>query len=260
MAEPSAKKKILVVDDERGLVRIIRLNLEHDGFEVVEANNGAQAIDKLRTALPDLVLLDVMMPDLDGFTVLKTIREVGSTPVIMLTAKGEEDDRVKGLELGADDYVTKPFSPRELGARIKTVLRRSAPIGAERDGPADREPVLDQTPDRPDRAPEHANDAEAAALRIDSDKMQAVYRGRRLELTRYEFRLLAVLAERPGRVLSREALMRRVWDDDSPSLDRTVDAHVKSLRAKFRDVEPSVDPIVTHRGTGYALRDDLETP
>jgi len=126
MAEPNAKKKILVVDDEKGLVRIIRLNLEQDGFEVVEANNGAQAIDKLRTALPDLVLLDVMMPDMDGFTVLERIREVGSTPVIMLTAKGEEDDRVRGLELGADDYVTKPFSPRELTSRIRAVLRRGS--------------------------------------------------------------------------------------------------------------------------------------
>ena len=126
MAEPNAKKKILVVDDEKGLVRIIRLNLEQDGFEVVEANSAAQAIDKLRTALPDLVLLDVMMPDMDGFTVLERIREVGSTPVIMLTAKGEEDDRVRGLELGADDYVTKPFSPRELTSRIRAVLRRSS--------------------------------------------------------------------------------------------------------------------------------------
>jgi len=116
MAEPIAKKKILVVDDEKGLVNLMRLNLEQDGFEVVEACNGTQAIDKLRTTLPDLVLLDVMMPDLDGFTVLERIRDIGSTPVIMLTAKGEEDDRVRGLELGADDYVTKPFSPRELSA------------------------------------------------------------------------------------------------------------------------------------------------
>ncbi len=102
----------MVVDDERGLVKIIRLNLEQDGFEVVEANNGTQAMEKLRTTLPDLILLDVMMPDIDGFTVLKMVREIGNTPVIMLTAKGQEDDKVKGLELGADDYVTKPFSPQ----------------------------------------------------------------------------------------------------------------------------------------------------
>jgi len=123
--EPSTKKnRILVVDDERGLVKLIRLNLEQDGFEVVEANNGAQAMEKLRTTLPDLVLLDVMMPDIDGFQVLRMIREIGNTPVIMLTAKGEESDIVRGLELGADDYITKPFSPKVLTSRIRAVLRR----------------------------------------------------------------------------------------------------------------------------------------
>ena len=111
------RKRILVVDDEKGLVKIIRLNLEQDGFDVIEAFNGSQAMEKLRTTLPDLVLLDVMMPDTDGFTVLKMIRQIGNIPVIMLTAKGEEDDKIKGLELGADDYVTKPFSPRELTSR-----------------------------------------------------------------------------------------------------------------------------------------------
>ena len=126
MEATSKKNRILVVDDERGLVKLIRLNLEHDGFEVFEANNGAQAMDRLRAVLPDLVLLDVMMPDLDGFQVLRMIREIGSTPVIMLTAKGEENDKVRGLELGADDYVTKPFSPRELTSRIRAVLRRGS--------------------------------------------------------------------------------------------------------------------------------------
>jgi len=118
-------RRILVVDDEERIVRFIRLNLEHDGFKVIEAFRGSQAIDKIRTSLPDLVLLDVMMPDLDGFEVLQIIREMSTLPVIMLTAKGEEDDRVKGLELGADDYITKPFSPRELVSRVKAVLRRT---------------------------------------------------------------------------------------------------------------------------------------
>ena len=120
------KNRILVVDDEKRMVTFIRLNLEHDGFDVVEAYNGSQAIDRLRDSLPDLILLDVMMPDLDGFEVLRLIREVTSVPVIMLTAKGEENDKVKGLELGADDYVTKPFSPRELVSRIRAVLRRGS--------------------------------------------------------------------------------------------------------------------------------------
>ncbi len=124
MAEEFDRRRILVVDDEERMVRFIRMNLEHDGFQVTEAFNGKQAVDKLRDT-PDLILLDVMMPDIDGFQVLETIREVSTVPVIMLTAKGEEDDRVRGLELGADDYITKPFSPRELVSRVKAVLRRT---------------------------------------------------------------------------------------------------------------------------------------
>ncbi len=124
MAEDLTRRRILVVDDEERMVRFIRMNLEQDGYQVVEAHNGKEAIDKLRDT-PDLVLLDVMMPDIDGFEVLEMIRQVSSVPVIMLTAKGEEDDRVRGLELGADDYITKPFSPRELVSRAKAVLRRT---------------------------------------------------------------------------------------------------------------------------------------
>src|SRR3989304_4449699 len=126
MAEVRVRdRRILVVDDEERMGRFIRLNLEHDGFQVVEAYRGIQAIDRLRNPLPDLILLDVMLPDLDGFEVLRIIRENSSVPVIMLTAKGEEEDRIKGLELGADDYITKPFSPRELVSRVKAVLRRT---------------------------------------------------------------------------------------------------------------------------------------
>ena len=158
--------------------------------------------------------------------------------MIFLTARDDEIDRIVGLEIGADDYVTKPFSPRELGARIKTVLRRAGHIV-------------------PPPAPEAAQAPEGGVLHILPDRLQVIYCGQRLELTRYEFGLLALLAAEPGRVYSREALMRGVWGDDSPSLDRTVDAHVKSLRAKFREVDASRDPILTHRGSGYALRDDL---
>ena len=124
MTEDAARRRILVVDDEERMVRFIRMNLEHDGYQVMEALNGKQAVDKLRDT-PDLILLDVMMPDIDGFEVLEMVRQVSSVPVIMLTAKGEEDDRVRGLELGADDYITKPFSPRELVSRVKAVLRRT---------------------------------------------------------------------------------------------------------------------------------------
>src|SRR5512139_1340934 len=125
MSDDFDRRRILVVDDEERMVRFIRMNLEHDGFQVSEAFNGRQAISKMRDVNPDLILLDVMMPDLDGFEVLETMREISNEPVIMLTAKGEEDDRVRGLELGADDYITKPFSPRELVSRVKAVLRRT---------------------------------------------------------------------------------------------------------------------------------------
>ena len=130
----SRKYRILVVDDERRMVGFIRLNLEQDGFEVIEAFTGTEALDRLRDSLPDLILLDVMMPDIDGFEVLRTIREISQVPVIMLTAKGEEDDKVRGLELGADDYITKPFSPRELVSRVKAVLRRGAPSDEDDEG------------------------------------------------------------------------------------------------------------------------------
>jgi DNA-binding response OmpR family regulator len=129
MPEEFDRRRILVVDDEERMVRFIRMNLEHDGFQVVEAFNGKQAVQKLRDTTPDLILLDVMMPDIDGFEVLETIREGSSVPVIMLTAKGEEDDRVRGLELGADDYITKPFSPREMVSRVKAVIRRTEGAG-----------------------------------------------------------------------------------------------------------------------------------
>ena len=129
MSEDFGRRRILIVDDEERMVRFIRMNLEHDGFQVAEAFNGKQAIQKLRDVTPDLILLDVMMPDLDGFEVLETIREGSNVPVIMLTAKGEEDDRVRGLELGADDYITKPFSPREMVSRVKAVIRRTEGAG-----------------------------------------------------------------------------------------------------------------------------------
>ena len=129
MPEDFDRRRILVVDDEERMVRFIRMNLEHDGFQVAEAFNGKQAIQKMRDVTPDLILLDVMMPDIDGFEVLETIREASSVPVIMLTAKGEEDDRVRGLELGADDYITKPFSPREMVSRVKAVIRRTEGAG-----------------------------------------------------------------------------------------------------------------------------------
>ncbi|MDR2799988.1 MAG: winged helix-turn-helix domain-containing protein, partial [Desulfovibrio sp.] len=180
------------------------------------------------------VVLDIGRPDVNGFDLCKAIRAFSDVPIIFLTARDEEIDKIVGLEIGADDYMTKPFSPRELAARIKTVLRRT------------RAPAAKAAPLAPGKG-----------LGIDTDKLQATYAGRRLDLTRSEFRLLSLLAAHPGRVYSRESIMDALWGAGSPSLDRTVDAHVKSLRAKFREVDENLDPILTHRGTGYALREGL---
>lgn len=224
-------KKILVIEDEQSIADTVVHSIEREGYAATWHTRGLAGLEAVKSGEYALVVLDVGLPDISGFELCKAIRIFSAVPIIFLTARDDEIDKIVGLEIGGDDYMTKPFSPRELGARIKTVLRRSGQA----------------TPVQ----------ATAEALHIDGGKMQAVYQGRRLELTRYEFKLLALLAQNPGRVYSRETLMQQVWDDDSPSLDRTVDAHIKSLRAKCREIDASVDPILTHRGTGYALRDDL---
>ncbi|MGI6259405.1 MAG: response regulator transcription factor [Anaerolineaceae bacterium] len=228
-----AKKKILVVDDERGLVKIIRLNLEQDGFEVVEANNGTQAMEKLRTTLPDLILLDVMMPDIDGFTVLKMVREIGNTPVIMLTAKGQEDDKVKGLELGADDYVTKPFSPRELTSRIRAVLRRGNFSKDEESGQI----VID------DR------------LTIDFSRHEVWVEGELVQLRPTEYRLLYHLVQNAGWVLTHDQILNKVWGYEYENEPHYVRLYINYLRKKI-EVDPSNPQyILTERGVGYRFVD-----
>ncbi|MEL7625488.1 MAG: response regulator transcription factor [Anaerolineaceae bacterium] len=227
------RKRILVVDDEKGLAKIIRLNLEQDGFEVVEAYNGTQAMEKLRTTLPDLVLLDVMMPDMDGFTVLKMIREIGNTPVIMLTAKGEENDKVKGLELGADDYVTKPFSPRELTSRIKAVLRRG-------DFSRDEETGKIVVDDR---------------LTIDFDRHEVWVEGELVQLRPTEYRLLYHLVQNAGWVLTHDQILNKVWGYEYENEPHYVRLYINYLRKKL-EVDPA-DPkyILTERGVGYRFVD-----
>lgn len=226
---------ILVIEDERSIADTVVHAVEREGFRAVWRERGLEALERLRLGDCALVVLDVGLPDVSGFDLCKSIRAFSAVPIIFLTARDDEIDRIVGLEIGGDDYVTKPFSPRELGARIKSVLRRA---GGE---PAPGAQVA----------------VPPANLIVDEERLAASYKGRKLDLTRYEFGLLALLARNPGRVYSREALMLAVWGQDSPSLDRTVDAHVKSIRAKFRETGDGVDPILTHRGTGYALRDDL---
>jgi DNA-binding response OmpR family regulator len=226
-------KKILVVDDEERMLRFIRLNLEHDGFQVIEALKGHAALDKMRTDLPDLILLDVMLPDLDGFEVLRMVREISTIPVIMLTAKGEEDDRVRGLELGADDYVTKPFSPRELVSRVKAVLRR-----VEVDGSSDQD-VL-QVDDR---------------LKIDFNRREIFVNGKLVKLRPTEYRLLYHLVQNAGWVLTYDQILSRVWGYEYRDEPHYVRLYINYLRQKLEDDPTKPKYILTERGVGYRFVD-----
>ncbi|MDF1520254.1 MAG: response regulator transcription factor [Brevefilum sp.] len=229
----SRKYRILVVDDERRMVGFIRLNLEQDGFEVIEAYNGTQALDRLRDSLPDLILLDVMMPDIDGFEVLRMIREISQVPVIMLTAKGEEDDKVKGLELGADDYVTKPFSPRELVSRVKAVLRRGSTFEEEDEG-------VIEVDDR---------------LKIDFGKREVWVDDELVKLRPTEYRLLYHLVQNAGWVLTHDQILTKVWGYEYRDEPHYVRLYINYLRKKIEE-DPS-DPkyILTERGVGYRFVD-----
>ena len=230
---PHVKPRILVVEDEPGIADTIRYALSSEGFDPVWCSTGAAALEAAHGCA--LAILDVGLPDINGFELFKELQREREIPVVFLTARGDEIDRVVGLQLGADDYVTKPFSPRELVARVRTVLRRT-----QRAGPV-------------------AATTTAPVLEHDAERRRIRFYGRALDLSRYEYGILATLISRPGRVYTRDELLDRVWEGDRDSYDRTVDAHIKTLRAKLRAVAPDVEPIVTHRGTGYALAEDLPT-
>ncbi len=226
-------RRILIVEDERRMARFIRLNLEHDGFQVIEAASGQEAIRQLRDALPDLILLDVMLPDIDGFEVLQMIREVSDVPVIMLTAKGEEDDRVRGLELGADDYVTKPFSPRELVSRVRAVLRRSEALKASTRG-------LIEVDDR---------------LKIDFERRQVWVDGKLVSLRPTEYRLLYHLVQNAGLVLTHDQILVKVWGYEYRDEPHYVRLYVNYLRKKLEKDPSNPQYILTERGVGYRFVD-----
>ncbi len=234
MTEDFRNRTILVVDDEERMVRFIRLNLEHDGFRVVPAYRGYQALDALRQEMPDVVLLDVMMPDLDGFEVLKLIRETSLVPVIMLTAKGEEDDRVRGLELGADDYVTKPFSPRELVSRVRAVLRRT-----EAANPATRSEVLDID----------------ERLRIDFGRREVWVDGELVKLRPTEYRLLYHLVQNAGWVMTYDQLLTKVWGYEYRDEAHYVRLYINYLRQKLEKDPSNPKYVLTERGVGYRFID-----
>jgi two-component system response regulator VicR len=231
-----SKKKILVVEDEKSISDIIKFNLEKEGFEVLTAYDGEDAVNKAGTSDPDMILLDVMLPKMDGFTVCKKVREKSSVPIIMLTAKEEEVDKVLGLELGADDYMTKPFGMRELLARIKANIRRaSLTLGAEIDTVS-------------------ADVKEFGNLTIDMNRYEIRKNGEVLELTLREFELLRYLAERENKVFSREQLLEEVWGYEYYGDIRTVDVTVRRLREKLEDDSSNPKYIMTKRGIGYYFR------
>ena len=235
------KPLILIVEDEPGIADTLQYALRTDGFEPTWCASAEAALAAAAQRTPALVILDVGLPDMNGFELFKRLRERIDVPVVFLTARGDEIDRVVGLELGADDYIAKPFSPRELVARVRSVLRRSA-----------RAPAAASA-----NASANADTAAPRVFEVDDGRRQIRFYGRPLELSRYEFGLLRALARRPGHVYTRDALLELVWDDTSESLDRTVDAHVKTVRAKLKAVAPTLEPIRTHRGVGYALAEDL---
>ena len=226
------KEKILVVDDEQDLVKLVRFNLEKDGYKVISAFNGEDALFLARKERPDLIVLDLMLPGIDGLEVCKKLKadtELVNIAVIMLTAKGEESDITLGLKLGADDYVTKPFSPKELVARVQAVLRRAKISSTTKDY------------------------IEIEGLKIDVNKHEVTMKNETIPLTLTEFKLLHQLASKPGRVFTRDQLLDAVSGPETFVIDRTVDVHIAALRKKLKTY---ANRIVTIRGVGYKFREE----
>lgn len=225
-------QKILVVEDEPSIAENVLYALKTDSFEPVWCATGGEALQRFAKDSFALIILDVGLPDISGFELCRKLRMISSVPIIFVTARKDEIDRVVGLEIGGDDYVVKPFSPRELTARVKAILRR-----------------MDHGTHTPPPLPN------APLFAIDEERCEIRYHGEPLALSRYEFRLLKILVAKPGRVFSREQLMDQAWEEPEAALDRTVDAHIKTLRAKLRAVRPEEDPIRTHRGMGYSMKE-----
>jgi two-component system, OmpR family, catabolic regulation response regulator CreB len=241
--------RILIIEDEPAIADTLLYALRTEGFAPEWCATGRAGLAALTMKPFALVVLDVGLPDGSGFDVCKQIRAKGAVPVLFLTARSSELDRVLGLELGGDDYLVKPFSPRELTARVKAILRRTnGGPPANMDAAASPAPTAETKP------------AGGGEFQVDDERCMIRYCGAALELTRYEFRLLRALVAKPGRVFSRDQLMTAAWEDPGASLERTVDAHVKMLRSKLRAITPDTDPIQTHRGLGYSLRESSAGP
>jgi two-component system, OmpR family, catabolic regulation response regulator CreB len=224
--------KILIVDDEPAISQTLEYALQLEGFEVQSCELGQQGLDIARTQNIDLIVLDVGLPDIQGFEVCKKLRQFSEVPVLFLTARNDEFDRILGLELGADDYVCKPFSPREVATRIKVILKR-----LQKPAPVINSANLDNSTNQ---------------LSIDTQKAKVMFYGQGVDLTKYEFLLLSIMHNKSEQVFSREQLMQKIWPNDA-SLERSVDTHIKSLRVKLRSINSDVEVIKTHRGLGYSV-------
>ncbi len=237
------KKTILIVDDEKPIVDILVYNLQKEGYNTLEANDGEQAINIAFEKKPDLILLDIMLPKIDGLTVCKKIRNSYNMPIIMISAKDEEIDKIVGLELGADDYITKPFSVRELMARVKANLRKAE---------VTMNPALDFQPAMR-QAENHDNVIELGDLILNLDKFEVKVRGNVIDLTLREFEVLRYLANQPGQVVTREALLEKVWGYEYYGDIRTVDVTIRRIREKIETDTSSPKILITKRGVGYYL-------
>jgi two-component system catabolic regulation response regulator CreB len=229
---PPTAVQVFIVDDEPAIAEAVSFALQAEGYGCQLFATGSACVEALADAAPALILLDIGLPDASGFEIFRRIRLFSQVPIVFLTARKEEIDRVVGLEMGADDYIVKPFSLRELVARVRMVIRRGAHSTATTGAP-------------PEAKPTHFTN--------DTDRKRMSYCGHPLDLTLHEYRLLEVLLKHPGRVYSRDKLLELAWEAPDHRLERTVDSHIKSLRAKLRDANPDTDPIRTHRGMGYSL-------
>ena len=230
---PNGSTRILLVDDEQSIQTLLSYPLRKDGYHVTSAQDGREALDRFAEARFDLVILDLMLPKLDGVEVCRELRQRSQVPIIMLTAKGSETDKVAGLEVGADDYITKPFSMREFRSRVKAALRRSRMAGE----------------------PPDAEEIEHGELKVDYGRRMVTLEGEEVRVTYVEFEILGALARSPGRVLSRETLLEHVWGDSEYRDPRTVDVHIRHLREKLESDPKEPEYLFTVRGVGYRFRE-----
>ena len=240
MEENLGKKTILIVDDEKTIVDMLVYNLQKEGYNTLEANDGEEAVNVALSQKPDLILLDIMLPKMDGLAVCKRIRQTLNIPILMLSAKDEEIDKILGLELGADDYITKPFSVRELMGRVKANLRKAELSGAEKAGKEEEEK-------------EEENIIAVGDLTLDLNKFEVKVRGEIMDLTLREFEVLKYLANQPGQVVTREVLLEKVWGYEYYGDIRTVDVTVRRIREKIEKDTSNPKILITKRGVGYYI-------